>query len=284
MSIPSTRSLLAACSLAFALCLASPAAGQGRSTDLVRRGAKLVDALRFEDALQVLSAALLRSGQDEARRVRIYELLGYTYLALGREAEAEAAYRALLALRPDYRPPADLSPRFRTFVAKVRERWEAEGRPGRTLAPVSLRHRSPPRARRKAPLTLEVTADDPSHRIARVVLAWRAGDELDSTFRRLETQRHEHRFTATIPAEGVRPPFVEYYFEALDAQGLPVAARGDAAAPLRVAVPAPEQGGLLSRWWFWAAVGAVAVGGAITAAVLIESGPAPTGSLVVVVE
>ncbi len=284
MGTHSMRSLLTIGAMAIAVASAPPAASaQGRSADLVQRGSRLLDDLRFEEALEVLSAALLRSGEDPARRARVYELLGYAYLALGREAEAEAAYRALLALRPDYRPTEDLSPRFRRFVEEVRTRWETEGRPGRMLAPVSLHHRSPPRAERGEPLTLEVALKDPSGRVARVVLAWRPGDALDETFRRLEATHSEGRFTVTVPADVVRPPFVEYYFEALDAQGLPVAARGDAAAPLRVTVPGPSQGGLLSKWWFWAAVGAVAVGGAATAFLLLDS-PTPTGSLVVVVE
>lgn len=266
------------------LCLAAPTSRAQSRGDLVARGEKLVDDLRFEEALEVLSAALLRAGQDPARRARVYELLGYTYLALGREPEAEAAYRALLALRPDYRPGPELSPRFRRFVEQVRARWEQEGRPGVALSPVTLEHRSPPRAERGKPLELQVGVTDPSARVARVVLAWRPGDDLESTFRRVEATRRGDRFEVQVPADGVRPPFLEYYFEALDAQGLPVAARGDAAAPLRVSVPAPEQGGLLTKWWFWATVG-VAVAGGVTAAVLLaEPGATPTGSLVVVVE
>ena len=71
-------------SLGLLLCLAAPTSHAQRRGDLVARGEKLVDDLRFEEALEVLSAALLRAGQDQVRRARVYELLGYTYLALGR--------------------------------------------------------------------------------------------------------------------------------------------------------------------------------------------------------
>ncbi|MEI8258345.1 MAG: hypothetical protein WCJ30_21935, partial [Deltaproteobacteria bacterium] len=64
-------------------------------------------------------------------------------------------------------------------------------------------------------------------------------------------------FSATVPAESVRPPLVEYYFEAVDANGVPVQARGDAFAPLRIAVPEP--GGI--PMWVWPVGGAVLAAG-----------------------
>jgi hypothetical protein len=67
----------------------------------------------------------------------------------------------------------------------------------------------------------------------------------------------------TVPAEVVRPPLVEYYLEAVDSNGLPLQARGDAFAPLRIAVPEP--GGI--PWWVWVG-GGVLVAGAITGIVV----------------
>ena len=75
---------------------------------------------------------------------------------------------------------------------------------------------------------------------------------------------------AVVPAADVRPPLVEYYFEAVDDRGLPVASRGDVAAPLRIAVP-EEGSSVLGSWWFWTGVGLV-VAGAVTAALLLAGG------------
>ena len=54
----------------------------------------------------------------------------------------------------------------------------------------------------------------------------------------------------------------EYYLLATDKDGLPLASRGDADTPLRIAVPEPA-GGVLSSPWFWVPVGVLVVGGAV---------------------
>ena len=94
-----------------------------------------------------------------------------------------------------------------------------------------------------------------------------------------------------LPGAAVQPPIVEYYIEAQDAGGLPVALRGDASAPLRIAVPNPDEGGsLFASPWFWA--GSAAVVGGVVAAILLtgksDSSPgqqqgAPTSHVVVVI-
>jgi hypothetical protein len=76
------------------------------------------------------------------------------------------------------------------------------------------------------------------------------------------------KFSVDLPAEAVEPPLVEYYIEALDKKGLPLATRGDAAGPLRIAVP--EGGGVLTSPWFWIPV-SVAVIAAVVIPVVIVS-------------
>src|SRR5690606_4663329 len=97
---------------------------------LIARGQREYDELRFEEALQTLSAALVRSGNSREQQALIYRLLAFTYLALGREEEAAGAYRSMLPLDPEFVPGQELSPRIRQFFGQVRADWEAEGRPG----------------------------------------------------------------------------------------------------------------------------------------------------------
>jgi hypothetical protein len=59
---------------------------------------------------------------------------------------------------------------------------------------------------------------------------------------------------------------VEYYLEALDETGLPLATRGDAASPLRIAVP--DESSWYTSPWFWVPVSAVVVAGIVVAAVV----------------
>ncbi|HJK96286.1 MAG TPA: tetratricopeptide repeat protein, partial [Polyangiaceae bacterium LLY-WYZ-14_1] len=242
----------------------APPGSGGRASGgnpLVRQGVQEVDELRYEQAVQTLSAALIRAGNTEAEERAIYRSLAYAYFALGRLEEAEGAFRRLLAVAPDaQRLDPALSPRVRAFFTGVASRWVGDGRPGSPPpAPVRIVHRSPPRSERDADLDLTAVLEDPQGRVSRLALAYREGTR--EVFRRLDMRpREEGGFVATVPGDDVRPPFVEYYVEALDDSGLPVAATGDVAAPLRVTVPEPEPG-LAQQWWFWVAVGAVAVAG-----------------------
>lgn len=268
----------------FVTCLAAltaaPAPAQAQGNPLIPVGQEQIDDLRFEEALQTLSAALVRAGNTEEDLATIYRLLAFTYLALGREEEAAGAYRKLLGLRPSYEPGAEVAPRMRTFFAGVREQWEGEGRPGLPPpAPVNIVHRSPAQADRGEEIDLSAQLEDPSGRVASVVLAYRQGT--DDVFQRLDTQLVDGSYIATIPGGDVRPPLVEYYFEGLDATGLPVASRGDVAAPLRVAVP-EEGSSIFAQWWFWVGA-AVIVGGAVTAGILLagQGGGADQGTLII---
>jgi len=260
-----------------------PVRAQSRGTAaLIERGIALHDDLNFEEALQVLSAALVRADNTSANTTQIYRYLAYTYMSLGRDAEARGAYRLLLALDAQHEVDSSLSPRFRQFFDQVREGWIADGRPGAPPpAPVEIRHTSPPQSEPGEGVELRAQVEDPAGRVARLVVAYRQGTE--AVFRRLDTRPVGADLVADIPGEDVAPPLVEYYFEAVDAAGLPVASRGDVQAPLRIAVPDPEGGGSIFRtWWFWTGV-AVLTAGAIVGGVLAFGGDegqgSPTGTL-----
>lgn len=268
------------------LAVAAPASAQ-RGNPLIARGQGEYQELRFEEALQTLSAALVRSGNSRSQQALIYRLLAFTYLALGREEEASGAYQSMLPLDPEFVPGEEFSPRIRGFFGQVRTTWEEAGRPGSgPPPPVDIGHRSPARAERGNEVTLSAELEDPGGRVDRLVLAYRQGTE--AVFERLDTRLVDGSYVATIPGEHVGPPLVEYYFEAIDAQGLPVAARGDVAAPLRIAVPAPGSGGfnVLEEWWFWTIIGAVVVGGVVTGVVLgtMPPGQQAPGTLIINIE
>lgn len=250
--------------LALSFLVAAPAAAQN---PLIERGIGEFEDVRFEEALQTFSAALVRAGNTSEDLATIYRYLALTYLALRRNEEATGAYRSLLGLRPDYEPGSEVSPRFREFFASVRTQWEADGRPGLPApAPVEIEHTSPPQADRGTAVELEATLNDPDRRVSSLVLAYRQGT--NAVFTRLECARSARGvFSATIPGDAVSPPLVEYYFEATDDAGLPVAALGDVDAPLRIAVPAPG-GDIVAEPLFWVGIG----GGVVVAAVAIALG------------
>jgi tetratricopeptide (TPR) repeat protein len=257
----------------------APALAQSGQRNLIELGQRQYEDLHYEEAVQTLSAAIIRPGNSPQDELRIYELLAYSYQALQRNDEAEGAWRLVLARDPTRQPSQDISPRVQQFFTRVRERWEAEGRPGvarpnnentndgtqqpaNALPEVRIEHRSPPQQQRGRAVPLTATVVDPGNRVSRLVLAYRHNNS--GIFRRVDAQAQSGgAFAVTLPGEVVRPPLVEYYFEAVDATGVPVQARGDAFAPLRIAVPEPGR----IPWWVWVG-GGVLVAGAVTGIVI----------------
>lgn len=274
--------------LASVLVTFAPGAAHGQTgqttarSDLIRSGKELFEDQRYEESIQTLSAALLRPATSKAERIDVYRYLAFNYLVLSQMEEAEAAVRGLYVLDPAFTLAETESPRFRTFFAEVRVRWEGEGRPGLVeegtvaVAPPSIRHISPAEWEHGKPVPITGQVVDPNHRIAAVVVHYRTGSR--GKFRQLEARQSQGTFRASIPGAALRPPLVEYYIEAVDDARLPIASRGDAAAPLRMAVPDPDQGSsVLASPWFWVAA-AVVVAGGVTGAVLLGDSPSESSA------
>ncbi|HVJ91950.1 MAG TPA: hypothetical protein VM580_19250 [Labilithrix sp.] len=250
---------------------ASKTAAPAQPQDLIAKGRQQFEDQQYEDSIQTLSGALLRPNNTKEQKVEIYHLLALNYITLGRKDEADNAVRGLLVAEPSYRLPATESPRFRDFFEESRAKWEAEGRPGMvsdepTRKPVTLRHASPSSATRNKPIDLRAKLEDPDKLTASVKLYYRAGSRGDFLSAAAEIDGEDVR--AQIPASAVKPAVVDYYFEARDSDGTALATRGDAQAPLRVAIP--DGGG--SGW-----VLPVAIGGGILGAAAIVGGLALAG-------
>lgn len=235
---------------------------QPKQQDLIARGRSLFEDQQYEESIQTLSAALMRPNLAKEQKIEIYRLMALDFITLNRKDEAESAVRGLLALEPGYELPRNESPRFRDFFATARKKWEADGRPGvqttevsAPAAPVAIVHASPSQTEPNTDIALTVKMDDPQGRVYDVKLFYRTGSK--GKFLELAAPINAGAGRATIPRAAVKPPLVEYYFQGFDKGGLPVVARGDAAAPLRVAVPEPTKGWVLP----------VAIGGGVVAAV-----------------
>ncbi len=207
----------------------------------------------------MLSGALVRPGTTKEERVDVLRLLSFNYITLGRKDEAEAAVRALLVTDPDFALPPSESPRFRDFYQATRDRWEKEGRPGIVtesvpLAPLTMSHVSPPQAEPEKNVEILAKVSDPT-RVQRVKLYVREAG--NGKFTALGTSYTGDTARATIPGSRVKPPLIEYYLEGVDAGGLAVVGRGDAALPLRIAVPEPR-----NKWILPVAIGAGVLGAA----------------------
>ena len=244
---------LAAAVHSVVLTTAMPIFAQGKpaaqAQDLVSRGRALFEDQQYEESIQTLSAALLRPNNNIDQKVEIYRLLALNYITLNRKDEAESAVRGLLALQPEYKLPSSESPRFRDFFANTQKKWEEDGRPGVVKpteappSPVAMQHASPSQVDRNTEIPLSIKLDDAQGRVYEVKLFYRAGSK--GKFESLAAILAAGVAKAVIPKDVVKPPLVEYYFEGYDKGGLPIVSRGDAAAPLRVAVPEPSKGWII---------------------------------------
>lgn len=247
--------------------------GAAPRQDLITRGRNLFDDQQYEESTQTLSAALLRPNNTKEQKIEIYRLLAYNYITMNRKEEAESAVRGLLAIDPEYSLPPSESPRFRDFFTNAKTKWEADGKPGLVQeqeappAAVTMAHNSPSQVEKGAEIPLAVKLADDQHRTHSVKLFYRTGSK--GKFESLDVSIVNGTGHATIPGSAVQPPLVEYYFEAYDAGSLPIASRGDAAAPLRVAVPDKGAG-----WVLPVAIG----GGVVVVAGLVLGGLAIGGA------
>lgn len=91
------------------------------ATDAEVRAADEAWALgQYEEVLPHLATALTHPlNRDD--RARAYELMAMTHAAFGKSPAAIEAFRGLLALRPDYRTPADASPKLAGLLEAARQ-------------------------------------------------------------------------------------------------------------------------------------------------------------------
>lgn len=243
---------------------------------MVLKAREMFDDQRYEESIQTLSGALVRPGSKTAERIEIYKLLAFNYITLGKNDEADSAARAIFVLDETFELPKGESPRFREFFGKSKKEWIDEGKPGVEGGgtgpvavgekPIAIKHAPP--AAQVSPGTvvkLEGTIDDPDVRVTKVELYFRSGAK--GKFSQKTLAFAMGAFRGEIPAASVVPPLLEYYVQAVDKGGLPVASRGDSEAPLRIAVP--EDSSLM--WYehpgFWVPVGLAVTAGVVLGAV-----------------
>ena len=274
--VAATLALTAACHAALVVAVPQQAVAQqpaasdtSNVASLIKRGAELFEDAEYEESIQTLSAALLRPGSTKEEKIEIYRLLAYNFIVKKRLDEADAAVRGLLVLDESYTLGESESPRFKEFFAATRTKWEAEGKPGREAVnapvekPIRIMHMSPAQVAPGTIIKLTGRVEDPDGRVRGMQLAFRSGPTEKFTIASATYTLGE--FHAQIPKASVKPPFDEYYLQAVDKGGLPLTSRGDVASPLRVVVPAPEKKSVLSSPWLWVPVGLAVVGGGVAA-------------------
>lgn len=231
----------------------------------------------FEQAVQTLEAGLNAPDVTDDQLVELYRLLGLASLYLGDETRAREAYEMLLQARPDFELPRSAPPKIRALYARIKDDIKR-----RRVRPVTLDVDPIPDPEPDRPVVVEARIEDMALGAKAKLFYRRAGDQAFNSVDFIRGKEDRERFVATIPAYEVPSETstyeVEYYFEVADAAQRRLAGRGDSFNPLVFQVAARAEAASASKserpWykspWFWAGVGAVAVGGT-AAAVLATS-------------
>jgi hypothetical protein len=241
--------------------------GKSPITVLIQRGSAQFEDQAYEESKETLYAALVRTGATDVERKEIYRLLAYNFIILKRNDEADAAVRHVLQIDEKFTLPPTESPRFRDFFTAATKKWIEEGKPGKASSgtavapekPVKLSHTSPAQIPPNTGVKLSGTLEDPDNRVRGVTLSYRTGTS--AKFTTVAASYTLGEFRTQIPAASVKPPLIEYYITATDKGGLPVVARGDNAAPLRIVVP--EEGGVAKSPALWVPLALAVAGGAV---------------------
>lgn len=261
-------SSLAGPALILALCVAATPAEE------LTRARRLVDAeLRYGAAIEVLDRLLQDPDLSRKERIEAYRLLGVAYAAKGAGDSAEAAFGALLELEPGYVLDPRLSPKIRSAFDRAKSKV---ARPVRLLEVRAL-----PSGHRVA---FTARIEDPDRRAETILLYSRFGER---AFESVEMSRAEDQAEAILILPDLEQLRVEYYLEAMSAEGDVLARAGSPEAPSSVvldrqvdlAPPAPDQPVATpwyGKWWVWTIVAGVVGAGVAATVVAVENGGGAT--------
>ncbi len=259
-------------------------------SDQIDKAASAFSALDFEGALQYLEQAHGMAGNGREELIRIYALGGLCLASLGRMAEAEKSFAAVLSIDPAYRLGDDISPRYREPFLKVLKKGVAR------LA-VSVTVPNPLTLKEPVSVELKLLAD-PVGLARKLSFRYRRGDQGKFSSVRVKLGVGKAKSFYLPPGiwrdAGLQP--LKWYAELRDRFGGLLLQKGSASHPVTVAVVKPkpkmipalsglaagrasvkdEDSSWYQRWWVWAIVGGVAVaaaGGTVAAMSLSVDAP-----------
>ncbi len=217
----------------------------------------------FSAALVAAQAALREGGHTPEELVRIYQLLGVCSASEGLAERARDYFLRMLAINPETELDDTVPPRLRAPFLEARGIVTA--RPQRLGAEVGIA---------RAQSAVHVSLVDPFQMGQTLIIHARIEGGLEFT-----TREERPRASLDVPLAGSdSADRVEYWLELKDPFGNQVLVLGSEFEPRVVgrmsvagagAAPASGGGGnVLEEPWFWIVVGAVVVGGAVTAGVL----------------
>jgi len=240
------------------------------------RGEKLFEEQEYAGAIQTLAPVTRDARATRAQRLRALEMIALSQFIKNDKAAARATFERILDIDPGYQlRDTSGSPAMRSFFDDLKSQLIPNFDP---KAGADLEHAAPTAGSAGAPIEIQV-------RVTRglvfdTFVSTRRRGELTYTVAPLKPRGDNRWHTRLTPPASSKPYVLEYFVEARDAGGAPIARIGGPDQPLEIALSA---GGSASRrpwygrWYVYAgAVGAAALLGGIIVAT--TRGPEP-GSL-----
>ena len=267
---------------------ASPTTGSGSasntttSTDadaqaiekFLARGQALFNDQEYAAAIQALSPVTRDARATRAQRLRALEIVALANFIKGDQGSARATFERILDIDPGYQlRDTSGSPKIRAFFDDLKKQIIPNYDPN---AGADLEHAAPTAGSAGQKIEIEVRATRGSERVFELVVATRRRGELAYQFTGA-LPRGDGKWRARVtPAASSKPYVLEYFVEARDAGGAPIARIAAPDTPLEIALTA---GGNDKRPWYgrWYVIGGAAVVAAgLTGLVIAGSqGPGP---------
>lgn len=242
----------------------------------LERGKKLFEEQEYTAAIQTLAPVTRDARATRSQRLRALEVIALAQFIRNDKGAARATFERILDIDPGYQlRDTSGSPALRAFFDDLKKQLIPGFDPN---AGADLEHAAPTAGTAATPLEIEVRVTRGN--VFDLVLATRRRGELSYATTPL-TPRGDNRWRARLtPPPSTKPYVLEYYVEARDAGGGPIARIGGPDQPLEIALSAGGDAPVVtrrpwySRWYVYAGGAAVAagIGGVIVAA---TRGPDP---------
>jgi len=272
--------------LILAVLVVTATAGVARADDVgpaaieayLQRGKKLFEEQEYAGAIQTLAPVTRDARATRSQRLRALEVIALAQFIKNDKAAARATFERILDIDPGYQlRDTSGSPALRAFFDDLKKQLIPGFDPN---AGADLEYAAPTAGSAGTPIEVEVRVTRGN--VFDLVIATRRRGELAYSLAPL-TPRGDNRWRARVTSAPSSKPYVlEYYIEARDAGGAPIARIAAPDQPLEIALTAggPADSGRrpwYQHWYVYAGGAAVAagIGGVIVAT---TRGPDP-GSL-----
>ncbi|HUS28371.1 MAG TPA: hypothetical protein VMZ53_07680 [Kofleriaceae bacterium] len=258
------RALVILVLLAFtAVAYADEPVGPQAIEEYIDRGKKLFEEQEYAGAIQALAPVTRDVRATRAQRLRALEIIALAQFIRNDKGAARATFERILDIDPGYQlRDTSGSPAMRAFFDDLKKQLIPGFDP---KAGADLEHAAPTAGSAGTPVEVEVRVTRGN--VFDLVLATRRRGELTYALTPL-APRGENRWRAKItPPPSAKPYVLEYYVEARDAGGGPIARIANPNQPLEIALTAggesaitPGRRAWYQHWYVYAGGAALAAG------------------------